>query len=201
MRGRRVREEKKRSRVGIFVLIFAIVVCAAAVGTTILYPLYEKYKERDSYPREYSEYVEKYAAASEVDPLLVYSVMKAESAFDPDAESGVGAKGLMQMTDDTFVWMQSVLGEEGEYETSALFDPEISIRYGCALLSVLDGYYTDLGCVIAAYNAGMGSVDSWLADTEFSEDGTTLSYIPYPETASYVEIVSSYYDEYKKLYT
>ena len=43
--------------------------------------------------------------------------------------------------------------------------------------------YTHL---LAAYNAGMGNVDSWLQDSAYSEDGETLHTIPYPETAAYV---------------
>lgn len=68
--------------------------------------------------REYSEYVSYVCRQRGGSPFGLFVMREAESAFDPDAESGVGAKGLMQMTDDTFVWMQSVLGEEGEYETS-----------------------------------------------------------------------------------
>ena len=53
------------------------------------------------YVRNYSEYVEKYAKEENVDPLLCYAIIKAESNFNPNAESRSGARGLMQLMDDT----------------------------------------------------------------------------------------------------
>ena len=54
---------------------------------------------------------------------------------------------------------------------------------------VLKGKYNADSTIAAAYNAGFGIVDTWLADREYSSDGKTLSYIPYSETAHYVEKV------------
>ena len=49
------------------------------------------------YPKKYSEYVEKYAKEFDVDPLLIFSIIKAESDFDEEAKSSSGATGLMQL--------------------------------------------------------------------------------------------------------
>ena len=53
------------------------------------------------YPKTYSEYVEKYAKEFNVDPLLIFSIIKAESNFNEKAHSSSGAKGLMQLMEAT----------------------------------------------------------------------------------------------------
>ena len=154
--------------------------------------------EHAIYPLGYREIVEEQAAAYGLEESLVYAVIKAESDFDAEAESAVGALGLMQMMPDTFTWMQTRLGET--YETQALLRPEISVRYGCALLRLLLDQYEDLTVALCAYNAGMGNVTSWLSDTAYSADGTTLQKIPFGETRIYVEKVLRYKENYEMIY-
>ena len=83
---------------------------------------------------------------------------------------------------------------------SDLLDPEISIKYGCALLRVLLNEYDNLATAVCAYNAGMGNVTSWLSDPAYSEDGVTLKEIPFEETRLYVQKVLQYKETYEKLY-
>lgn len=150
------------------------------------------------YPRKYGSIVKKEAKEYDLPQSLVYAVIKAESDFDPEAESPVGALGLMQMMPETFDWMQTHIG--GEYDASALLYPEISIKYGCALLRVLLNEYDNLATAVCAYNAGMGNVTSWLSDPAYSEDGVTLKEIPFEETRLYVQKVLQYKETYEKLY-
>ena len=79
-------------------------------------------------------------------------------------------------------------------------DPEVNIRFGCLLLSLLTDRYADLRTALAAYNAGMGNVDNWLQDSAYSSDGRTLSDIPIEETREYTEKVLRNYQEYQALY-
>ncbi len=60
--------------------------------------------------KKYNDLVEQYAAEYDLDPLLVYSFIRTESGFDPGATSSVDARGLMQMTEETFLWLRSKLG-------------------------------------------------------------------------------------------
>ncbi len=154
--------------------------------------------ERVMFPRTYREVVEEQAGAFELEESLVYAVIKAESNFDPDAQSSVGAMGLMQMMPNTFIWMQSLLGET--YEENALYEPEVSVRFGCALLRLLLDEYGDLTAALSAYNAGMGNVTSWLSDTAYSLDGKTLNTIPFSETRMYVQKVLRYKENYENIY-
>ena len=119
--------------------------------------------------------------------------------FDPKAESGVGAKGVMQRMPSSFEWLQEQRGCAGQYTEDDLFDPEICIDYGSYLLKYFYDYYGTERSAIAAYNAGF-VVSDWLNDTNYSSDGKNLDSIPYPETKNYVDKVESAKEMYIKLY-
>ena len=154
---------------------------------------------RKENPRTYSTYVEKAAKDYDLDPALIYAVIHTESGFDPKAESGVGAKGVMQMMPSSFEWLQEQRGCAGQYTEDDLFDPEICIDYGSYLLKYFYDYYGTERSAIAAYNAGF-VVSDWLNDTNYSSDGKNLDSIPYPETENYVDKVESAKEMYIKLY-
>ena len=147
------------------------------------------------FPREYSTYVQEYSAKYDLDPNLVYAVMKTESNFDPNAQSDVGAKGLMQITDSTGEWIAKQMGVTN-FNSSMLKDPRTSVEFGCWYLEDLYQQYGNWDLVIAAYNAGRGNVDSWLSSGDYSKNGN-LNYIPFGETDKYVKRV----DVFDKIYT
>ena len=145
---------------------------------------------------QYSNYVMQYSMEFDVPPALVYAVIKAESGFNPNAVSSVGARGLMQMLPSTFESMKNNFFPEDTYTSNDLFTPEVSIKYGTKYLSETLKKYGVKETAIASYNAGQGAVDSWLKNSTYSDDGKTLKYIPYSETRAYVETVMKYYNEY-----
>ncbi|GAA3660650.1 lytic transglycosylase domain-containing protein [Asaccharospora irregularis] len=148
------------------------------------------------YPKQYSEYVEKYAEEFDLDENLVYSVIKAESKFNEKAISHKGAKGLMQVSDITRDWAI----EELELEEVDIFDPETNIKIGCWYLNKLYKEFGKLDLVIAAYNGGSGNVRKWLENNDYSEDGEKLHNIPFQETSTYLEKVKNNYKNYKEIY-
>lgn len=153
------------------------------------------------YPQDYSGYVSQYSQQYSVDEALVYSVIRTESGFRAEVESSVGAKGLMQIMPDTFEWLQTLHDSEVTHTDSDLYDPEINIKYGTFYLSYLiDHYDGNELLAVAAYNAGLANVDSWLEDERYSSDGLTLSEIPYNETSQYVERVEKTKSVYESLY-
>nr|WP_319487924.1 lytic transglycosylase domain-containing protein [uncultured Caproiciproducens sp.] len=158
------------------------------------------YFMKKAYPLQYTDLVAQEATANGLDPALVYSVIKAESNFDPDAQSHAGAIGLMQMTPDTFAWVQTKLKSDTEFTEKDLYTPEINIRYGCKLLSILLEKYSQKATALSAYNAGVGTVNAWLKNPNISKDGAVLDNIPYEETRNYVVAVLKNYDNYSKLY-
>ncbi len=177
--------------------IFGIVVILITTIVIIIYVNSTKNLGKALHPTEYDEYVYKYSEEYELDPNLVFAVIKAESNFDPNAESNVGALGLMQIMPETFEWLQTYKNGEANMDYTYLYEPEVNIEYGCIFLQFLLDRYTSEETAVAAYNAGFGAVDNWLIDENYSTDGETLYDIPYPETNSYVKkvmLAKYYYD-------
>jgi len=151
------------------------------------------------YPKPYSATVEAAAAEFDVDPLLVWAVMREESRYDLEALSWVGARGLMQVMPPTQAWIAERLGEN--ISPGDAFTPEANIRMGAWFLHFLLDYFDgDLELAIAAYNGGAGSVDSWQADPLVSNRDDLLRWIGFGETREYLARVSLSYQVYQELY-
>lgn len=168
------------------VVLIIIVVNAVKLGVQTIYP------------RQYAELVEENAKDFEIDPSLLYALIETESGFDKNAVSSVGAKGLTQITPETFRWLQTKTGEN--YEEEALFEPEISVYYGAFFLNMLLEEFDNTETALAAYHAGRGKVNEWLADPRISSDGEALENIPYEDTAGYVKKVVKIKERYQKIY-
>ncbi|WP_297517440.1 lytic transglycosylase domain-containing protein [uncultured Clostridium sp.] len=151
------------------------------------------------FPAKYSNYVVKYSKEYDVNPMLVMSVMKAESNFNEDAQSKKDARGLMQITGSTGTWIAEQLGVK-DFNVDMLKEPEVSIKFACWYLNNLDKEFKNENLVIAAYNAGRGNVKKWLNDNKYSKDGKNLNYIPFKETDKYVKKVNAYKNIYTSLY-
>lgn len=174
-----------------FKIIIAFVLLIAILSFTVLtfYGLFPiKYeKEITAYCKEYG-----------VDETLVYALVKAESNFDEKALSDAGAKGLMQLTDETFIFCTERLGFS---ETPDIFDVQTNLRSGIWYLSyLLEKYDGNTKNAIAAYNAGFRNVDKWLSSEKYSKDGKTLDTIPFGETQRHVEKIIRYRKIYSVLY-
>jgi len=151
-----------------------------------------------SYPRPYSATVEAAAAEFDVDPLLIWAIMRRESRFDPEAFGYAGERGLMQILPSTQVWIAEQLEED--ISPGDAFTPEASIRMGAWFLHFLLDYYDgDSELAVAAYNGGAGSVDSWQADPLVSNRDDLLRWIGFGQTREYLEMVSLDYRVYQEL--
>lgn len=151
------------------------------------------------YRQDYSEYVERYAKEYNVDPLLIYSIIKAESNFDDEAVSGKGATGLMQLMDNTA--KEIATNESLEYVSNeSLFDPETNIKLGVKYFADLIAIFKNEAVALAAYNAGMGTVQGWIDKGTIKADGSDIENIPYNETNMYVRKILKDYDIYRSLY-
>lgn len=155
---------------------------------------YKPYLRKFEYPLEYSEYVTVSAERYNLDPYLIYSVIKAESKFDEEAKSSKNAQGLMQITPETADW---ALGEMGLSADADVFEPQINIEVGCWYLAkLLSDHGGNLEAALAAYNAGSTNVNNWK-----NEDGSfSPENIEFEETYDYVHKTMEFYETYKKLY-
>ncbi|MBQ9540943.1 lytic transglycosylase domain-containing protein [Ruminococcus sp.] len=154
-----------------------------------------------TYPTDYEEYVLKYSEEFEVDPVLIFSVIKVESNFQPRATSNVGARGLMQLMSDAYDWVKFRLDDDSE-SFDDMYDPEINIKYGSYYLSFLmERYNGSIDLTAAAYHCGMGLVDSWLEDGTISAENFDVNDIPEEndQTSHYVNKINDAYSAYKEL--
>jgi len=170
-----------------------------AVCAVMLHLSYNRFL-KSAYPMKYAEQVTACAEQYGFEPSLIFALIRTESGFDPDIKSRANAIGLMQITEDTFMWAQQRMQEKRDMTTEDLYDPDINIEYGVIILSLLRKRYDNTLTALAAYNAGMTNVGGWLENPLHSDDGVTLASIPFPETEKYVEKIPAAQEIYKSIY-
>ncbi len=151
------------------------------------------------YPTKYSEYVYDYANSNEIDPLLIFAVIKTESNFKEKTVSRSGAIGLMQLMENTAE--EQAKKSNLLYSKEKLYEPEYNIRLGteyfASLLKMYDNNYI---LAFAAYNAGIGNVNNWIDTGRIKEDGSDFENIPFKETNMYVRKIIRNYKIYKRIF-
>ncbi len=144
------------------------------------------------FPIKYTDQVKLNAQRQELDPAIVFGLIRRESAFKEDARSPVGARGLMQIMPKTGRQIARELKEKWNNEKS-LFNPEINVKYGTfyykKLLQEFDGHYA---LAAAAYNAGPHRVRRWLPKQQAIAADIWIETIPFKETRAYVSAVLTY---------
>lgn len=186
------RKTKAALKIAALVTAFALL-----IGISVFFAGKTAYKA--AYPCKYTFEIEKYADEYDVPRALLFAVIHTESGFDPNAVSSAGALGLTQITPETFHWLQTKTGES--LPDSALYEPEVSVRYGALFYSMLlSEFGGDIRTAVAAYHAGRGQVNAWLRDGQYSADGKTLDTIPSRDTNHYVYKVTKAINIYNNLY-
>ena len=167
------KKRRFKSTVFLSVLLFLI------VTVLIIIP-----KKEPSVPgKQYQPFILEYSEKYGIEPSLVFAVIECESNFNEKAISPAGASGLMQLMPETFDW---ILPSPIDGEKRDVFSPQQNIEAGCKYLSYLLRRFKVTETVLAAYNAGEGTVSLWLKTPEYSADGINLKEIPYSETRLYV---------------
>jgi soluble lytic murein transglycosylase len=169
------------------------VVVGLAIGLLAANGTFDKAIKSLTLPLQHEDIIRQQAKEKGVDAALIAAVIDTESHFT-DAESGAGAKGLMQITPEAAKFIEKQSGGQ-TFKLSDLSNPEINIRYGTYLLrELLERYEGDTVAALAAYNAGPGNADKW------GGAGLSIDEIPYPETRAYVELVLERQKEYREKY-
>ncbi len=151
------------------------------------------------FPVTYAQQINKNARERDLDPAIVYGLIRQESAFYPYAHSPVGARGLMQIMPRTGRQIARELKERWR-SASSLFDPDVNVKYGTfyykQMLDRFDGHFA---LAAAAYNAGPHRVVRWLPDDGPIAADIWIETIPFTETRKYVTLVLSYALIYQQL--
>lgn len=150
------------------------------------------------FPMSYQSQVRNNAKLHNLNPALIYGLIRRESAFNENARSPVGARGLMQIMPATGRYIAKQLKEKWRSKKS-LFNPETNLKYGSfyykQLLDQFNGHYA---LAAAAYNAGPHRVKRWLPSDNRMDADIWVETIPYKETRGYVSAVLTYALIYQK---
>lgn len=150
------------------------------------------------FPVSYAERIDDAAERYNVDPYLIAAVIRCESGWDDTAQSSAGAVGLMQLMPETAKNVSEMgVVDTNKYDPNNLTDPATNIEYGTAQLSYLQSQLSTTDEVIAAYNAGLGTVQVWTSDPDSPGIPDAITY---PETRHYVERVNESIRQYSKYY-
>jgi soluble lytic murein transglycosylase-like protein len=147
--------------------------------------VFSTYGLRLIFPVEYWSIIQKHAERNKLDPILVLSLIKQESAFDNQAISGSGASGLMQLMPGTAVDTESTV------KRADLVETEANIRVGTKYLKkLLSRYNGNIAMSLAGYNAGPNAVDRWVREGRAKKGVLEfVEAIPYRETREYVAAI------------
>lgn len=157
-------------------------------------------RERVLYPLAFWSEVSAAASGNRVDGLLIASLIRQESLFDPQARSPADARGLMQLTPAAARQEAESLGWT-EDPVARLEDPAVNVTLGVRhLRSLLDYYDDDVVKALAAYNGGVTAVDRWQREFVELEGDEFVESITYRETRDYVKRVLGHRRAYRRLY-
>lgn len=138
------------------------------------------------YPQPYLDLLQKNVKKEVLDPIILLSLIRQESVFNPEAKSRVGARGLMQLMPKTAMRYKRSVNDK------QLVNPVINIDIGTKYFNTLMKRYNgNLVYVLAAYNAGEARVERW-KNQYFDSNDTILKNIesiPFLETRNYVKLI------------
>ncbi|MFC1961334.1 transglycosylase SLT domain-containing protein, partial [Chloroflexota bacterium] len=153
---------------------------------------------RLAYPLHFADVVKPLADEYTLDPLLIASIVRQESSFDPTAQSSAGARGLMQLMPTTAMDIASRL-ELGDFTLHDLIRPIVNIELGSFYLSSMLSYQNNsVPGALLSYNAGPGNASAWLASA--GDDLEQLyEAITFAESKLYLDLITENYAVYSYL--
>lgn len=149
------------------------------------------------FPVKYKDLVWSESSKNQLDPVFTLGLIRQESAFNPYAQSPVGARGLMQIMPTTAKHLKKGT------QKNELFSPEKNVSLGTKYLKLLTNKFdSNLVFVLAAYNAGDHRVAQWIKEIFRGEDDflKIVESIPFTETNGYVKLIYRNIYFYKMLY-
>jgi soluble lytic murein transglycosylase len=151
------------------------------------------------FPQPFAEIVNAASIQSEIPREFIYSIIRQESAFNPEARSAADAFGLMQLLPS----VSKNLAEKHNLkysEATDLYKPEINIPLGSfELKNLMKKYNNQYILAVSGYNANDSAIRGWL-NTRFRPDPIEfIEEIPYDETRAYIKLTMRNYVFYRRL--
>ncbi|HEY6763007.1 MAG TPA: lytic transglycosylase domain-containing protein [Baekduia sp.] len=190
------RAQVRRRRLLAIATAAVLTVCAVVA----LRPVFHQAVTEIALPLRHEDIIRQQAHDKGLDPALIAGVIYAESHFIDHRTSSAGAEGLMQLTPATAQYIARKSGGT-QFRVSDLGTPQVNISYGAYYLKYLmQRYGDDVPLVLAAYNAGEGNVDKWIAAARAKNKSLNIDAIPFGETRSYVTKVMDARKQYRTTY-
>jgi soluble lytic murein transglycosylase len=153
-----------------------------------------------AYPTYYEDLVVENARHNDLDPLLVFALVRQESLFEGGATSIASAQGLMQVMPATGAEIAADLEWPPNYETTDLYRPYVSVRFGTHYLAKQrDRFSGRIDAALAGYNGGPSNAQRWLEQAGEDPD-RFFERISFGETRSYLERIREHLAIYQALY-
>ncbi|MFW7378198.1 MAG: transglycosylase SLT domain-containing protein [Oligoflexus sp.] len=153
-----------------------------------------------TYPLMDFEWMRKVSKVFDVDPLVLASIIRAESFYNPEAVSPVGAQGLMQIMPYTALKISQELNDPS-FNFNELRNPRMSVIYGAYYIrKLLDYFGNNLVLALASYNAGPFKTLEWVGKCGMCDADEFVESITYLETRRYVKSILAHYAHYKRIY-
>lgn len=175
-----------------------IVILIASVFLGYGYQVLGEYMDRKQNPREYAEFVSRYAEEYGIPDYMVYAVISVESGFRSGAVSDDGRIGLMQVNPENLEWLVSSMREP--LEQRALHDPETNIRVGCYYLAYLYSLYGRWTPTLAAYETTPDDVTFWSLEDALTDKAGNLIRTPYESVNGKITAIEEKAEVYRALY-
>jgi soluble lytic murein transglycosylase len=167
----------------------------STVAVLVVWPQFHHAVREITLPLRHEDIIRQQAADKGLDPSLIAAVIYAESRFRDGQTSAAGALGLMQLTPATARYIAR------QFVVDDLATPQVNIAYGAYYLRyLLSRYDGNEDFALAAYNAGEGNVDRWIANARAHDRALTTAAIPYAETRAYVRRVEAVRRDYRRAY-
>ncbi len=144
------------------------------------------------FPMPYPQHIQHTAHQQHLDRELIWSVIRQESAFNPEAVSRTGAQGLMQLMPATAKHIVRT-HHLNDKLAQHLFVPQYNIQLGGQYIAdMMQRFHGNTALAIAAYNAGPNRVSSWVKAYPMQDEALWIELIPFHETRRYVQHVLSF---------
>lgn len=154
---------------------------------------------RMRYPAYYLDVVQDMGNRRNVDPLVMFSLIRTESLFNANATAAAGEKGLTQVIPGTGAYIAQQLNWP-DYQHADLFRPYASVEFGGYYLQEqLQRFNGNVTAALAAYNAGPGRAQDWLSLSGGDPD-LFMTTITINSTRGYVQSIYRNYNIYRALY-
>lgn len=141
------------------------------------------------FPRPFDQEITNAAVQFGVEPELMYSIIRQESAFNPRARSVADAFGLMQVLPEIAHDLAKKYKLPFE-KNEQLYDPTLNVRFGAALLhDQFEKYHNQFILAVASYNANDEAIRNWMSSRFKGDSLEFIEDIPYEETRGYVRLV------------